>query len=107
MAKHYIARCRASRNTDAVGAGIAGSGGLHRRRGSVGVHLVWEQLRAGTLMIVLSRRHQPGTYEMLMQHPHRALIALLAQVTVNHLLDAFANDTRLRVPLDTLAAFAA
>ncbi|WP_322047439.1 LysR family transcriptional regulator [Paraburkholderia sp. J67] len=73
----------------------------------VGVHLAWDRLRSGALKIVLHQSHQPGTYEMVMQYPHRALVAPRVQVTVKHLLEALAADTKLHVPMDALDAYCA
>jgi DNA-binding transcriptional LysR family regulator len=68
----------------------------------VGVHLAWDRLRSGSLRIVLHRFHQPGTYEMVMQYPHRALVAPRVQVTVKHLLEALTADGKLHVAMDSL-----
>lgn len=73
----------------------------------VGVHLAWDRLRSGSLKIVLHKFHQPGTYEMVMQYPHRALVAPRVQVTVRHLLEALTADNKLHVPMDALDAYIA
>jgi len=73
----------------------------------VGVHLAWEHLCSGKLKVILHGSHQPGTYEMVMQYPHRALIAPRVQVTLDHFRKAFDNDKRLHVPLMALADFVA
>ncbi|RQU67951.1 LysR family transcriptional regulator [Burkholderia cenocepacia] len=73
----------------------------------VGVHLAWDRLRSGSLKTVLQQFHHPGTYEMVMQYPHRALMAPRVQVTVKHLLDALTADSKLHVPMDALDAYAA
>ncbi len=73
----------------------------------VGVHLAWEHLLSGALKVVLHRYHQPGHYEMVMQYPHRALMAPRVQVTLDYLLEAFAQDQNLHVPLEALGAYAA
>ncbi|VWC58712.1 transcriptional regulator [Burkholderia lata] len=73
----------------------------------VGAHLAWEHLRAGTLKVLLRRHHLPGTYEMAMQYPHRALKASRVQATVDYLLDAFAANESLHVPLKALDAYGA
>lgn len=85
-----------------VQAAVAGAG-----IAEVGVHLAWADLVAGRLKIVLHRHHHRGTYEMVIQYPHRALIAPRVRVTVDYLLDAFAKDVALHVPLKALAAYAA
>ncbi|CAB3960425.1 MULTISPECIES: LysR family transcriptional regulator [Burkholderia] len=73
----------------------------------VGVHLAWAHLRAGSLKVLLHRHHLPGTYEMAMQYPHRALKASRVQATVDYLLDAFAANESLHVPLKALDAYGA
>lgn len=73
----------------------------------VGVHLAWAHLRAGSLKVLLYRHHLPGTYEMAMQYPHRALKASRVQATVDYLLDAFAANESLHVPLKALDAYGA
>lgn len=73
----------------------------------VGVHLAWTHLRAGALKVVLRRHHLPGNYEMAMQYPHRALKASRVQATVDYLLEAFAAEESLHVPLKALDAYGA
>ncbi|HEM7878881.1 LysR family transcriptional regulator [Burkholderia contaminans] len=73
----------------------------------VGVHLAWAHLRAGALKVLLHRHHLPGSYEMAMQYPHRALKASRVQATVDYLLDAFAANESLHVPLKALDAYGA
>jgi DNA-binding transcriptional LysR family regulator len=73
----------------------------------VAVHLAWDHLRSGALKIVLHQHHQPGTYEMVMQYPHRALMAPRVQATIKHLLEAFSADDKLHLPMDGLAAYIA
>lgn len=73
----------------------------------IGVHLALEHLAVGKLKIVLHGQYHPGTYEMVIQYPHRILIAPRVRVTVDYLLDAFSKDKRLHVSLQTLDAYAA
>jgi DNA-binding transcriptional LysR family regulator len=68
----------------------------------VGVHHAWSHLVSGRLKIVLPGLHDPGSYEMVMQFPHRALIAPRVRVTIDYLLAAFAQDETLHVPLSAL-----
>ncbi|SFY32443.1 type 2 periplasmic-binding domain-containing protein [Azotobacter vinelandii] len=72
----------------------------------VAVHLAWEHLVAGSSKVVLHPQHHPGSYEMVIQYPHRALIAPRVRVVVDYLLEAFAANSTLHVPLDTLAEYA-
>ncbi|WP_233805861.1 LysR family transcriptional regulator [Paraburkholderia sp. HP33-1] len=73
----------------------------------VGVHHAWPHLRAGTLKVVLGDVHHPGSYEMVLQYPHRALMAPRVRATVEYLLDVFARDESLHVPVAELRAFSA
>lgn len=73
----------------------------------VGVHHAFPHLQSGALKLVLLGQHDPGSYEMVLQYPHRALIAPRVQATLEHLLNAFRQDEKLNVPLDALSAFAA
>ncbi|HSW03940.1 LysR family transcriptional regulator [Aquabacterium sp.] len=70
----------------------------------VGVHHAWAHLQSGALKVVLHRQHDPGSYELVMQYPHRALMAPRVRVTLEHLLEAFARDEALHVPLEALEA---
>ncbi|CAB3782256.1 LysR family transcriptional regulator [Paraburkholderia caffeinilytica] len=73
----------------------------------VGVHLAWKHLCSGALKVVLRRYHEPGNYEMVMQYPHRALMAPRVRATLDHLLESFAKDKDLHVPLEALDAYVA
>jgi DNA-binding transcriptional LysR family regulator len=73
----------------------------------VGVHHIWPHLQAGALKVVLGECHHPGTYEMVLQYPHRALLAPRVRATIEYLLDAFSRDDALHVPLDALGAYLA
>jgi len=71
----------------------------------VGVHHAWDYLRSGKLKVLLLGVHEPGSYEMVMQYPHRALMAPRVKATIEYLLAAFAEDEALHVPLNNLVAF--
>ncbi|MEN3363145.1 MAG: hypothetical protein V7606_419 [Burkholderiales bacterium] len=73
----------------------------------VGVHHAWSHLRVGALKVVLGDCHHPGTYEMVLQYPHRALLAPRVRATVDYLLAVFVRDGSLHVPLKALEAYAA
>lgn len=73
----------------------------------VGVHHAWEYLIAGKLKIVLLGIHEPGEYEMVLQYPHRALVAPRVKATVEYFLGAFGQQQSLHVPLSELKAYAA
>lgn len=68
----------------------------------VGVHHAWGHLVSGRLRVVLLGLHDPGSYEMVMQFPHRALMAPRVRATIDYLLAAFAKDEALHVPLSAL-----
>jgi hypothetical protein len=44
---------------------------------------------------------------MVLQYPHRALLAPRVRATIEYLLDAFSRDDALHVPLDALGAYLA
>lgn len=71
----------------------------------VGVHHAHRYLREGKLKVVLLGIHYPGKYEMVIQYPHRSLIAPRVKVTVEHLLNHFEEDESLHIPLDELANY--
>ncbi|QLR41221.1 LysR family transcriptional regulator [Enterobacter sp. RHBSTW-00994] len=73
----------------------------------VGVHHALIHLQSGALKAVLVDQHDPGNYEMVIQYPHRALVAPRVKVTVEYLLDAFRQDTSLHFPVERLADYAA
>lgn len=68
----------------------------------VGVHHALESLRSGKLRVVLFGQHDPGNYEMVIQYPHRALIAPRVRATVDYLLAAFKQDDSIHYSLDEL-----
>lgn len=72
----------------------------------VGVHHALKYLHSGRLKAVLLGQHEPGSYEMVIQYPHRALIAPRVKVTIEHLLDTFSRDETLHFPLSDLHSFA-
>jgi DNA-binding transcriptional LysR family regulator len=71
----------------------------------VGVHHAYKYLKDGTLKVVLLGLHDAGKYEMVIQYPHRSLIAPRVKVTVDYLLKHFENDESLHIPLDELAKY--
>jgi DNA-binding transcriptional LysR family regulator len=73
----------------------------------VGVHHAWRYLQSGELKVVLPTQHQPGAYELVLQYPHRALLAPRVKVCIDYLLAQFAATPALHVPLEALAAYAA
>lgn len=73
----------------------------------VGVHHAWPHLRAGTLKVVLNDCHHPGDYEMVLQYPHRALLAPRVHAVINYLLEVFSKDDFLHVPLKKLQSYVA
>lgn len=73
----------------------------------VGVHHAVTHLQTGQLKVLLFGQHDPGSYEMVIQYPHRALIAPRVRVTIEYLLDTLRQDPSLHFPLSRLAEFAA
>lgn len=74
---------------------------------SIGIHLAWPHLLSGELKIVLLDFHHPGMYEVVLQYPHRALIAPRVRVTVDYLLEKFTENQTFHIPLTELAAYQA
>ncbi len=71
----------------------------------VAVHHSWRYLRDNKLKIVLGNFHETGNRQMVLQYPHRALIAPRVKATVDFLLEELAQNESLHVPLASLAAF--
>lgn len=71
----------------------------------VGVHHAYQHLENGTLNVVLLGRHDPGKYEMVIQYPHRSLIAPRVKVTIDYLLEHFESDVSLHIPLALLSNY--
>lgn len=71
---------------------------------NIGVHLAWPHLVSGSLKVILHRYHYPGTFQMVMQYPHRALLAPRVRATLDYLLEKFSEDETLHVPLKALEA---
>lgn len=80
-----------------AGAGIA----------EVGVHHAWKHLVAGSMKVLLLEHHHPGSFEMTLQYPHRALIAPRVRATVDYLLAGFARMEELHISLGALTRYAA
>lgn len=71
----------------------------------VGVHHAYQYLKSGTLKVVLFGLHDPGKYEMVIQYPHRSLIAPRVKVTIDYLLKHFESDESLHIPLEALSMY--
>ena len=74
---------------------------------NVGVHHAWKHLLSGQLKVLLLDWHHPGSFEMTLQYPHRALVAPRVRVTVDYLLESFARLEELHVPLTALRGYRA
>jgi DNA-binding transcriptional LysR family regulator len=72
----------------------------------VGVHHAWRCLQSGQLKVLLLGAHDPGGYEMVLQYPHRALMAPRVKACIDYLLSEFARDPALHVPREALLAYA-
>lgn len=68
----------------------------------VGVHNVIEHLKAGKLHVVLCDEHHSGSYEMVLQYPHRSFIASRVRVTIEYLLEKLTQNPTLNIDLKTL-----
>jgi DNA-binding transcriptional LysR family regulator len=73
----------------------------------VGVHHAWKHLREGRLKLLMYGIHDPGSYEMVLQYPHRAFMAPRVRVTVDYLLQTLAADPALHVPPESLPSYCA
>ncbi|MBI1772376.1 MAG: hypothetical protein HYR68_08540 [Burkholderiales bacterium] len=71
----------------------------------VAVHHSWHYLRDNKLKIVLGTFHEEGNRQMVLQYPHRALIAPRVKATVDFLLEELAQTESLHVPLASLTSF--
>ena len=74
---------------------------------NVGVHHAWKHLLSGQLKVLLLDWHHPGSFEMTLQYPHRALVAPRVRATVDYLLESFARLEELHVPLTALLDYRA
>ncbi|KEA49987.1 transcriptional regulator [Mangrovibacter sp. MFB070] len=73
----------------------------------VGMHHALRYLKDGRLKLVLFGKHDPGNYEMVIQYPHRALIAPRVRATVDYLLAAFKQDETLNCSAEQLSLYRA
>lgn len=71
------------------------------------VHHAWPHIQSGKLKVLFADCHHPGGYEMVLQYPHRALLAPRVRTVLEHLLNAFSKDPLLHVPLEALRKYAA
>ncbi|MDW6002558.1 HTH-type transcriptional regulator DmlR [Vibrio mangrovi] len=83
-----------------VQAAVAGLG-----IAQIGIHHALQYLESGQLKAVLFGQYDPGSYEMVIQYPHRTLIAPRVKVTVDYLLAAFEQEKSLHFPEEKLAAY--
>ncbi len=71
-----------------------------------GVHHAWSHLRDGRLKVLLAQHHHAGPRELVLQYPHRALIAPRVRVTADYLLSELGKTEALHVPHDLLDKYA-
>ncbi|MCH8617708.1 LysR family transcriptional regulator [Undibacterium sp. TS12] len=71
----------------------------------VGVHHASRYLHEKRLKIVLGSEHAAGNRQMVLQYPHRALVAPRIKATVDFLLEEMAKTESLHIPLSALHAF--
>lgn len=71
----------------------------------VGIHHALKYLQQGKLHVVLLGQHDPGNYEMVIQYPHRSLVAPRVKATVDYLLAAFADDISLHTSIEDMAQY--
>ncbi|WP_392565386.1 LysR family transcriptional regulator [Utexia brackfieldae] len=78
---------------------------LHAGIAQVSIQHALPALMRGDLKIVLFDQHDAGSYEMVIQYPHRVLVAPRVRATVEHLLATFRQNETLHTSLDQLARF--
>ncbi|MFM2479812.1 LysR family transcriptional regulator [Celerinatantimonas sp. YJH-8] len=71
----------------------------------VGIHHAIPYLQQGILKVVLLSQHNPGHYELVIQYPHRALVAPRVKVTVDYLLQAFQQAATLHYTPEQLVDY--
>ncbi|MBA2676317.1 LysR family transcriptional regulator [Ramlibacter sp.] len=81
----------------AAGMGIAQSGAHH----------AWPYLQAGKLKVLLPRHHDSGRRAMVLQYPHRALVAPRVKATVDYLLEQLQRHPALCLTLAQLRGLSA
>ena len=77
------------------GAGIA----------EVGIYLVWEHLKTGVLQLVLFDSHDSGSFKLMLQYPHRALLAARVRATADFLTEELRHASGLHISSDELKGF--
>jgi DNA-binding transcriptional LysR family regulator len=80
---------------------------MHTGIAQVGVHHAWRYLQSGQLKVLLLDQHDPGGYEMVLQYPHRALMAPRVKACIDYLLAEFARAPALHVSWKSLGDYAA
>jgi DNA-binding transcriptional LysR family regulator len=71
----------------------------------VAVHHSWRYLKENKLKIVLADQHEAGQRQMVLQYPHRALIAPRVKATVEFLLEELSHIESLHVDFHSLHDF--
>jgi DNA-binding transcriptional LysR family regulator len=71
----------------------------------VGLPHAWPLLRAGELKVLLPREHQPGSRKLVLQFPHRALIAPRVRAAVDYLAERLAANEDLNVSRAALGPY--
>lgn len=73
----------------------------------VGLPHGWPLLRAGELKVVLLHEHHPGSRKLVLQYPHRALIAPRVRAAVDYLGERLGADETLKVSRQILEPYCA
>ena len=71
----------------------------------VGLHHALKYFEDGSLKALLTEQHDAGRYELVIQYPHRALIAPRVRATVDYLLAAFKQNKSLHFPIAELSQY--
>ena len=73
----------------------------------VGLAHAWPLLRAGELKVLLPREHQTGSRKLVLQFPHRALIAPRVRAAVDYLAEHLSANEDLNVSRAALEPYCA
>lgn len=62
-----------------------------------GVYLAWENLKQGRLKLVLFDQHDPGDFQMMIQYPHRVLVAQRVKAVADFIQQTLKTNEGLNV----------
>lgn len=71
-----------------------------------GLYLAWEQLKQGKLKLVLFDQHDAGDFQMMIQYPHRVLVAQRVKAVADFIQDTLKAHEGLNVSSAQLREYA-